>query len=136
MSSFWTGAWTFAGKGWHEMGIRGPVSQSAVTTAQPGDVRPPKWLTAPQRKIFAELVSDAKAARLNLAQLDAEAFAVAAVYMEAFRKKPDVRAGRDLIALLREIGATPMARARLGVKAEKDGKSKMAQILRLPAKSA
>lgn len=118
------------------MGIRGPVSQSAITTAQPGDVRPPKWLTAAQRKIFAELVDDAKAARLNLAQLDAEAFAVAAVYMEAFRKKPDVRAGRDLIALLREIGATPMARARLGVKAEKDGKSKMAQILRLPAKSA
>jgi phage terminase small subunit len=81
-------------------------------------------------------VADAKAARINLAQLDAEAFAVAAVYMEAFRKKPDVRAGRDLIALLREIGATPMARARLGAKPETDKKSKMAQLLKLPSKTA
>lgn len=118
------------------MGIRGPVSSSAAFGGQSADVRPPSWLTAAQRKIFLGLVDDAKDAKINLAQLDAEAFAVAAVYMEAYRRKPDVRAGRDLISLLREIGATPMARARLGAKAETTGKSRMAQLLKIAPKSA
>jgi phage terminase small subunit len=119
------------------MGIRGFVAESAVTGGPAVDVRPPSWLTASQRKIFRELVADAQAARINLAQLDAESFAVAATYIEAYRKTPDVRTGRDLIALLREIGATPMARARLAIKPDTDKKSKMAQILKMaPAKSA
>lgn len=118
------------------MGIRGPVSNSQVMGGQTSEVRPPSWLTASQKRIFAELVADAKAARINLAQLDREAFAVASVYIESFRKKPDVRAGRDIIALLREIGGTPMARARLNVKPDTDKKSKIAQLLKIAPKTA
>lgn len=118
------------------MALKGPVPTSAAFGGSSAEIKPPLWLTPAQKKIFIDLVAKARAARVNLAQLDDEAFAVAAAYMDSFRKNPDVRAGRDLIALLREIGATPMARARLGTKPEGDGKSKMAQLLKLPAKIA
>ena len=118
------------------MALKGPVPTASVIGGTSADVQPPAFLTPAQRKIFADLVAKAKAAKLNLAQFDDTAFAVLACYVEEYRKNPNVRTGRDLIALLREFGATPMARARLGAKPETGGKSKMAQLLKLPPKTA
>jgi len=95
-------------------------------------IDPPVWLTDAQAMIFRELFSDAVQARMNLSTIDTHSLAVTAVCLDQYARTPTPRLARDLIALLREIGATPMARARLGVKPAETKRSKMSELLKLP----
>jgi hypothetical protein len=94
------------------------------------------WLSESQRAIFAQLVEEARASRLGLTSLDAHAFAVTAVTMDDFIQHGGAQTRRDLIQLLRDMGGTPMSRARLGLKSEDGKKTRMAALLQLPAKEA
>ena len=120
------------------MGLRGPVSKKAIPAPQVSDLRIPSWmpLTDHQSRIFHELVNDAKDSRVGLANLDAYAFAVAAVALDSWIKDQHPQTRRDLIPLLGQLGGTPMARARLGIKRDEGQKSKMAALLKLPSKAS
>jgi hypothetical protein len=119
------------------MALKGPVSAALVMGGPTVEVEAPEWLTVNQRKLFRMLVDQARTARINLAALDANTFAIAAASLDEYITAPNAQTRRDLIGLLREIGATPMSRARLNVKPDTDKKSKMAQLLKMePPKTA
>jgi hypothetical protein len=86
-------------------------------------------LTAGQKRIFRQLVDEAHESNLSIGALDAHAFAVTAVSLDEYIQAPTAQTRRDLIQLLRDLGGTPMSRARLGSRKENAKPSKMAQLL-------
>lgn len=117
------------------MALRGPIPIKDMPAGCNDPIKAPTWLSTPQRRIFRQLIAEALDAKLGLSHLDAHAFAVTAVSMDEYIRRPTAQTRRDLIQLLRDLGGTPMARARLGTKADTGKPSRMAQLLKLPAKS-
>ena len=96
---------------------------------------PPKGMKKPVRVIFDELVDRAIDAKVPTKALDARIFAMAATYQYDFDHVTDpglsARIGRDLVKLHEEIGATPKARLRMGIKGKGkgDAQSTMGKLL-------
>lgn len=94
----------------HGQPLEMPASQSP---------RRPEWLSGDAGEVFENLVEETLDAGIPVQACDATLFALAAQIAVDYREATDVklrgRIGRALAHLLDSIGATPAARARLGV---------------------
>lgn len=115
------------------MGFRGPLRDPNSERGQregllvinaenaPAErLKPPKWLSAAQKKLFRELEEQLVAAEVPLKQLDAYAVAMAAKTLELASREADAakfaRLGRDSLAWMAACGATVKSRAQLGIR--------------------
>jgi phage terminase small subunit len=130
------------------MGLRGPLRdkdsvrgarENAVTgTAVQRAPEPPNWLTAPEKKIFVELVEQAIAANMPLLEIDNVAYAMIAKLSLAVRKETSAteiaKCMRTLLPWMQAAGLTAIGRARLGVKQVEKKESATARLLQMAAR--
>lgn len=116
------------------MGSRGPLRVSTSVRGQKerseraafttvGTLKAPAWLPKASRATWRRVVFGLTEAHVPLEKIDGEAIAFFCITIDSARDaaaKGDAkllaRLGRDLIAWSNLIGATPAARARIGVK--------------------
>jgi hypothetical protein len=102
---------------------RSRAKNGGLPLEMPAPQRPicPSWLTGDACEVFEHLAEETAAAGVPVKPCDAELFAMTAQIAIDYRECADMklrgRIGRALASLLDSIGATPAARARMGVRA-------------------
>lgn len=129
------------------MGLRGPLRNPTsergqregllvinADTAPAERLKPPKWLSADQKRLFRELEQQLVAAEVPLKAIDSYSVAMAAKTMDLAARETDAgkfaRLGRDALAWMAACGATAKSRAQLGIRPRSKPKVDRASALK------